>query len=164
MMRRRAQIEVRSRLRAPAAAVWERVITPAGINDEMRPLLRMTLPRGLEDFDIEGAEPGRRLGRSWILLLGVVPFDYDDLTLERVEPGRGFLERSTMLSQRLWEHERTLEPDGEGGCLIADRVAWEPRLPLPGALLAPPIGAFFRHRHRRLHRRFGGERVAPPGG
>ena len=60
-----------------------------------------------------------------------------------------------MLSQRVWEHERTLEPAG-GGCLITDRVRWEPRLGLPGRPLRPLIGFFFRHRHRRLRRRFGG--------
>lgn len=156
-MRRRAEIRVGSRLEAPSAAIWERVISPAGINDEMRPLLRMTVPRALGDFRIEDVEPGRPLGRSWILLFGLIPFDWDDLVLARVDPGRGFLERSTMLSQRLWEHERRLEPLEGGGCELTDRVAWEARLPLPGAALRPLIGAFFRHRHRRLRRRFGGE-------
>jgi len=160
---RRAEISVRSRLRAPAPAVWERVITPAGVNDELRPLMRMTVPRGLDDFGIERVEPGVPIGRSWVLLFGLVPFDYDDLTLVRVEPGRGFLERSRMLSQRLWEHERTIEPDGEAACAITDRVAWEPRLPLPGALLVPLIGAIFRHRHSRLRHRFGGEPAARGG-
>jgi hypothetical protein len=155
---------VRSRLAAPAPVVWERVITPAGVNDEMRPLMRMTVPRGLGDFGIESVEPGVPIGRSWVLLFGLVPFDYDDLCLVRIEPGRGFLERSRMLSQRLWEHERTIEPDGQGACLVTDRVAWEPRLPLPGALLAPVIGALFRHRHSRLRRRFGGEPAAVPEG
>ena len=37
---------------------------------------------------------------------------------------------------------------------VTDRVAWEPRLPLPGRLLRPLFGAFFRHRHRRLRRHF----------
>ena len=37
-----------------------------------------------------------------------------------------------MLSQRLWEHERTIEAGADGGATIADRLAWEPRLPLPG--------------------------------
>jgi len=60
-----------------------------------------------------------------------------------------------MLSQRLWEHERTIEA-GEGGTVISDRLAWEPRLPLPGGLLVPLIGAVFRHRHRQLQRHFGG--------
>ncbi len=102
-----------------------------GINFEMAPFLRMTVPRGLEALDLAEVEPGR-LGRSWILLFGLLPVDYDDLGLERIEPGRGFLERSTMLSQRLWEHERTIEPRPGGGCTVTDRVAWEPRLPLPG--------------------------------
>jgi ligand-binding SRPBCC domain-containing protein len=160
LMERRAEIRVGSRLAAPAEAVWARVITPAGINDEMRPLMRMTVPRGLGDFGIDSVEPGVKIGRSWVLAFGLIPFDYDDLTLVRIEPGRGFLERSTMLSQRLWEHERTIEPEGQGACTIVDRVAWEPRLPLPGALFRPLIGAFFRHRHARLRRRFGGKLIA----
>jgi ligand-binding SRPBCC domain-containing protein len=156
-MRRRAQIRIRSRLQAPPQAVWERIITPAGVNDELRPLLRMTVPRGAEDFGIEEVQTGQRIGRSWVLLFGLIPFDYDDLCLERVDPGRGFLERSTMLTQRLWEHERTIEPLGDGGGALTDRIAWEPRLPLPGALLRPLIALVFRHRHRRLRRRFGGD-------
>jgi hypothetical protein len=155
-MRRRAEIRVTSRLRADAAVVWERVITAEGVNDELRPLLRMTVPRGLGDFGLDDVELGRPLGRSWVLLFGVIPFDYDEICLERVEPGHGFLERSRMLTQRFWEHERTIEPS-EGGCELTDRLAWEPRLPLPGALLKPLIAAVFKHRHRRLRSRFGGE-------
>jgi ligand-binding SRPBCC domain-containing protein len=156
-MPRRAQIQLRSRLGAPPQAVWERIITPEGVNDELRPLLRMTVPRGAEDFGVEEIQAGRRIGRSWVLLFGLIPFDYDDLCLERVESGRGFLERSTMLSQRLWEHERTIEPAGAGGSALTDRVAWESRVPVPGALLRPLISFVFRHRHRRLRRRFGGD-------
>ncbi|HEV2726647.1 MAG TPA: hypothetical protein VGV34_00040 [Solirubrobacterales bacterium] len=150
-MRRRAEIAVASELAADAEAVWARVTDPAGINDELRPLMRMTIPRGARDFGLDGLEPGR-IGRSWLLLLGFLPFDYDDLTLVRVERGRSFLERSSMLSMRLWEHERTLEPVGEGRCRIADRVAWEPRLPLPGSLFRPLVLAIFNHRHERLRR------------
>jgi hypothetical protein len=121
----------------------------------------MTVPRGLDTLDL-GAVRAGPLGRSWILLFGVLPVDYDDLCLEWVDPGRGFLERSTMLSQRLWEHERTIEPL-PGGCELTDSVAWEPRLPLPGGLMRPLFGAFFRHRHRRHRARFGPPRAeAPP--
>jgi ligand-binding SRPBCC domain-containing protein len=161
-MRRRAELRVSSRLRAAPDAVWERIVTPEGVNAELGPLLRMTVPRGLDDFGIEDVEPGE-VGRSWILLLGLIPFDYDDLRLERVDPGRGFLERSRMLSQRLWEHERTIEPTAEG-CELSDRVAWEPRLPLPGASFGPLVGAVFRHRHRQLRRQFGGEAAGDPNG
>jgi hypothetical protein len=155
-MRRRAEIRVESSLPAAPQAVWERAMSAEGINDELGPLFRMTVPRGLEDLDLTTVEPGR-LGRSWILLFGLIPVDYDDLGLERIEQGRGFLERSTMLSQRLWEHERTIEPADGGGCTISDRVAWEPRPPIPGRLLKPMFGAVFRHRHRRLRRHFGAE-------
>jgi hypothetical protein len=155
-MRRRAEIRVVSRLRADSSSVWERAMSEEGINAELAPLLRMTVPRGIESLDLDTIEPGP-LGRSWVLLFGLVPIDYDEIGLERIDPGRGFLERSTMLSQRLWEHERTLEPRGEGACEVVDRVAWEPRPPLPGALLRPLIGAVFRHRHARLRRRFGAE-------
>jgi hypothetical protein len=151
---RSAEIVVSSRLAANPAVVWDRVTRPAGINDEMRPFLRMTLPRGLERIDPAEIELGRTVGRSWILLLGLIPFDYDDLSLVRLDPGEGFLERSTMLSQRLWEHERTLEPV-EGGCKVTDRVRWEPRLGLPASPLRPLIAWFFSYRHRRLRRHFG---------
>jgi hypothetical protein len=153
-------IRVASLLDAPPQAVWERIITEAGINDEMRPILRMRFPRALRGLDPETVELGVPLGRCWLLLFGVVPFDYDELTLVRLDPGRGFLERSRMLSQRLWEHERTLEPSGEGGCLVTDRVRWRPRRGVPGAALRPVIGAFFRHRHDRLRQRFGGRPAA----
>jgi hypothetical protein len=149
------EILVTSQLGAPASAVWERVITPEGINDEMRPYLRMTLPAGIDQIDPENIEIGVPIGRGWILLFGLIPFDYDEVCLARLEPGRGFLERSKMLSQRTWEHERTIEPTASG-CTVTDRVSWQPRLGLPGAPLRPVIGWFFRHRHARLRRHFGG--------
>lgn len=152
---RAAEISVSSRLDAPAAEVWDRVISPEGINDEMRPYLRMTLPPGVEQLDPESVEIGVPIGRSWILLFGLLPFDYDDVCLARLEPGHSFLERSKMLSQRSWEHERTLETV-DGGCLITDRVRWQPRLGLPGRPLRPVVGWFFRHRHKRLRMHFGG--------
>ncbi|HEY6731615.1 MAG TPA: hypothetical protein VI039_11375 [Solirubrobacterales bacterium] len=148
-MRRRAEIAVASELGADTATVWARAIDPAGINDELRPLLRMTVPRGAEDFGLDNPEPGK-IGRSWIFLFGFIPFDYDDIAIVRIEPERGFLERSSMLSMRLWEHERTLTPIDEGRCRIEDRLAWEPRLPLPGVLFRPLVHAIFRHRHKRL--------------
>lgn len=153
-MRRRAEISVSSELEADAEQVWARAIDPAGINYELGPLMRMTVPRGAGDFGLDDPEPGH-IGRSWVLLFGFLPFDYDDITVVRVEPGRGFLERSRMLSQRLWEHERRLESLGVGRCRVTDRVAWEPRPPLPGAWLRPLIRLVFNHRHKRLRRACG---------
>ena len=65
---------------------------------------------------------------------------------------------TTLLSPRLWEHARP-NVAGGAGTVVVDRVAWEPRPPLPGALLRPLFAATFRHRHRQLRRRFGGEEL-----
>jgi hypothetical protein len=70
-----------SRLPIPADVVWARAVTEEGINDELRPLLRMTFPRELRGLTIDEVEVGVPLGRSWILLGGVLPVDYDDLLL-----------------------------------------------------------------------------------
>jgi ligand-binding SRPBCC domain-containing protein len=155
-MSRRSRFEVRSRLDATPRNVWDRITTPAGINAELMPLFRMTIPRGLTRLDPAEIEIGQPLGRSWILLFGILPIDYDDLMLVRLEPERGFLERSTMLSQRVWQHERTLEPDGLDRCWIIDQIEFEPRLPLARAPLRALFRAVFRHRHRRLRKHFGG--------
>jgi ligand-binding SRPBCC domain-containing protein len=155
-MTRRAEIATASVIDAGPEAIWKRVTSVEGINGELMPIMKMTVPRGVDTLDIDQLTPGERVGRSWILLFGLVPIDYDDLSLVRIERGRGFLENSTMLSQRAWEHERTIRPLDGGGCLVTDRVAWEPRLPLPGAALRPIFRAIFAHRHRRLRKHFGG--------
>ena len=134
--------------------MWERVSTFEGVNDELRPLMRMTAPAHVRRLDPAEIVLGERICRSWVLLFGVLPIDYDDLTLVALEPGRGFQERSRMLSMRVWEHERTLEPAGSG-CRVRDRLGFEPRLPGTGPLLERVVWATFRHRHRRLRRRFG---------
>jgi ligand-binding SRPBCC domain-containing protein len=151
----RASIEVSSRLDAVPEEVWSRIATADGINDELRPLMRMTVP-GAGDIDLDSIEVGKPIGRSWVLLLGLIPIDYDEINVVELESDRGFVERSEMLSQRSWEHVRTIEPV-PGGSVITDRVAWEPRLPVPARALRPLFRAIFRHRHRRLRRRFGGD-------
>ncbi|TXL57365.1 SRPBCC family protein [Aeromicrobium terrae] len=135
--------------------VWARVVTPEGINDEMRPWMTMTMPRAARGLTVETVPVGQPLGRAWLRLFGVVPFDYDHLTIAQLEPGRRFHEVSTMLSMRQWEHERTLTAVGDE-TEVRDRITFEPRLPVPGlaAILARVLRAFFGHRHRRLVRHF----------
>ena len=151
-----AELRVASRVSAPREEVWQRVTTPEGVNGELMPIVRMTLPRGVERLDLDSVAVGEPIGRCWILLFGLVPIDWDDLVLERLDPPSGFLERSSMLSMRTWEHERTLEPTPDGGCVVRDRVRFEPRLPVPARALLPLYKTVFRHRHRRLQRHFGG--------
>ncbi len=141
-------------LRAPADAVWARVTTFAGINDELRPLMRMTAPREVREGGLPAVTLGERVCRSWILAGGVLPVEYDDLVLVELEQGR-FLERSTMLTQAAWEHERTVAPHPDGS-LVTDRVTFTPRRGVPAALSTQMVAFTFAHRHRRLQRRFSG--------
>ena len=152
-------VEQVSRVAAPAAEVWARAVTPEGINHELAPWLRMTMPAALRDATIDDVRTGEPLGRSWLLLGGVFPVDYDDLRLAELEPGRRFLERSSMLTMRVWQHERVVDPDGPGACTVTDRLTFELRRPLrwiPGMdrLARAIVGRLFAHRHRRLAARF----------
>ena len=145
-----------STLPAAAEAVWARAVTPEGINDELRPLMRMTMPRSMRGRTIEQVPLGERLGRSWILLFGLLPVDYDDLGLAERGPGFRFLERSTMLSMSAWEHERTVTP-APNGCQITDRLAFQLRSLLavvPGSarIAGAIVASLFAHRHSRLAR------------
>jgi hypothetical protein len=149
----RGPIVTSSFLDASAESVWERIASFEGINDEFAGVLRMTAPKDVREAGLDGVRVGERLCRSWILLFGVVPVDYDDITIVELEPGRGFLERSPMLSNRLWEHRRAIEPLGPGTCRVTDAIRWEPRVPLP---VAPVYRAVFALRHRRLRKHFGG--------
>jgi hypothetical protein len=132
----------------------------AGVNRELFPLARMTYPPGAERLTAERVRPGARLFRSWILLLGVVPVDYDDLTLVEIAPGR-FQERSRMLTQRLWEHERLVAPS-RGGCTVTDRVRFVPRLAALGPFHLAVFRLAFRLRHRNLARIFGADPRSAP--
>jgi ligand-binding SRPBCC domain-containing protein len=149
-------VERESIVDAPSERVWQRIVTPEGINDELRPWMKMTMPRGAESLTVDNVPVGVPVGRCWMLSFGVLPFDYDHLTIAELWPGRGFHEESTVLSMRLWRHERTLEPSGDAKSLVRDRLTFELRSPL-GLLtpvIATGIGALFGHRHRRLQRYF----------
>lgn len=137
-------IERQSVVAAPAEQVWQRVVTPEGINDELRPWMTMSVPRGAP------------IGRAWLRLFGVLPFDYDRLSIAELEPGRRFREDSTMLSMRQWQHERTVTPEGDTKTIVRDRITFQTRAGLRFAapLIAAGLRALFGHRHRRLQRHF----------
>ena len=148
------EVTIASRLAATSEVLWEHLSSLEGVNRELWPVCRMTYPRWAPRFTPETVAPGKTMFRSWMLLFGFLPFDYDDLCLVRLDPGRGLLERSSLASQKVWEHERTLTPC-EGGCELRDRLRFEPRL----AWLAAPsrliVRLLFAHRHRRLRVIFG---------
>jgi len=150
-----ASIERSSLVTAPAAEVWARVVTPEGINDEFWPWLTMSIPSGADGMDIDTLELGQQVGRCWLRLFGVLPVDYDDLTIVELEPGRRFLERSRLFSAPQWQHERVVEPVGDTSTRLTDRLEFTPRRGF--GLLGPRlIRLIFWNRHRRVRRHFGG--------
>jgi len=123
-----------------------------GISRELAPILKMTAPRGVASIADLRVQPGERLFRSWMLLFGILPVDRSDLTLLTIEPGKGFLEQSPMLSMKLWRHERRLDASGDG-TLLTDRLTFEPRL--GSAVTRWFITTVFNHRHRVLRQHLG---------
>lgn len=157
MARPPVTIERETVVDAPAEQVWARVITPEGINDEVRPWMTMSMPRGAKSLTVDNVPVGTPIGRCWLRLFGVLPFDYDHLCIAELRPGRGFDEQSTMMSMRRWRHERTVTPRDDGKAVVRDRITFELRAPLRFAtpVVASGLRALFGHRHRRLQRHFG---------
>ena len=154
-MTRAGSFSVSSRLATDADRVWAEATSAEGINYELMPIVRMTVPGGQDTLSIADVRDGQHVGRSWLLLGGLLPFDYDDITIERLGPGRAFQEDSTMLSQRRWRHHREVTEDGPGACRVTDSVRFVPRLPVPVFILKLVFSRVFAHRHRRLRRRYG---------
>lgn len=148
-------------LHAPVDVVWARATSAAGITHEFAPWLRMTLPPDFVRLDAQDVPLNTRLFRSWLLLGGVLPIDYDDLVLVSIDPGRGFHERSSMASALVWEHRRTLRDDAPGRCVLTDVVRFVPRVGFIAPALLAIATRTFAHRHRQLRKHFGGEALPP---
>ena len=141
-----------STLAATPEQAWAWITSFEQIEKEMAPLLRMSVPKGFENLAADSFQPGVRLFRSWILLGGVLPVDFSDLTLLSMTPGVGFVEQSPMGSMKLWRHERMLHPVASG-CRITDTLTFQPRL--GGRLTVAFIRRFFANRHKMLKRHLG---------
>jgi hypothetical protein len=126
----------------------------ADVNAELRPWVHMTAPGAWKSRPLIEWPAGRQLFSSWVLLFGFLPVDLHFLCLERIDPERGFDERSSSFSNRFWQHSRSVVPC-EGGCIVSDRVEYASRLPLLGAILLPVYRAIFDSRHRFLRRKYG---------
>jgi ligand-binding SRPBCC domain-containing protein len=150
----RVTIEQRSVVPAPIEDVWQRVTSLEGINAELAPFVRMTLPLSMKVRPISAVRSGDRLGRSWLLLFGLLPFDFDDIGVHEIEHGRRFHEKSRMASMRSWEHERTLR-ECQDGTEVHDRITLELKYPFSAIpflrrLVTAAVRYLFVHRHRRL--------------
>lgn len=150
-----------SALPISASRLWEFIGNMEGVNAELMPWIMMTTPGPDANFQIAEAPLGQVAFQSWLLVGGFLPIDRHALTLVEVDPPRRFLEISHSLLQRVWRHERILEPLGADQCRITDVVSFAPRLHFLGPLVRIFVGRIFVHRHRRLRSRFGANSANP---
>ncbi|HQF96693.1 MAG TPA: hypothetical protein PLS46_21180 [Microthrixaceae bacterium] len=147
-------------LAAPAAEVWAVAATPAGVGDELMPLVRMTFPASVAGLTSEDITMGRTVCHCWLLAGGVVPFDRHALAFESISDDPdgysfGFVEESTSWMQRRWRHERTVTPLSATTCRVTDRLTVVPRLAGARHVVRRLVPLVFEHRHRRLVARWG---------
>ena len=141
-----------TKVSAPPGEIWSWTTSVKGISSEMRPILKMTFPKGMTHIPENGDGLGRPLCHCRFLLLGILPIDLSKLTFVEVEPGRRFVEQSPLLSMKRWRHERVITAAGNG-TRVTDNLEFSPRFASP--LVKWFIKLFFRHRHSVLMRQFG---------
>jgi ligand-binding SRPBCC domain-containing protein len=134
--------------------LWAVISTMDGVNAELSPWMRMSVPVEIRGKSLADVPIGEVAFESWLLALRFLPFDRHRLCLVEVTPGHGFVERSSSYMQRVWQHERTLQSIA-GGTEIRDRVAFEPRARVLAPVVQAVVARLFRHRHARLRARFG---------
>lgn len=91
---------IESALRASPERLWDHASSFKEINLELWPL-RMSHPAAVPRLTPEAIPLGRRAFRSWILLFGLIPVEYDDFTIVELEPGRGYIEDHASLNRCL---------------------------------------------------------------
>jgi hypothetical protein len=148
-------LEFESALARSRREVWATVATMRGVNAELMPFVRMTYPPDLPALTAVEVIPGEVAFHSWLLFLGVLPFDRHALALEQVTAEEGFVEESTSWMQRRWRHERLLIDRADGGCIVTDRLTIVPRIAFVAPVVRIVVRFLFDHRHARLRRRFG---------
>ncbi|MBI9075816.1 MAG: hypothetical protein JEZ02_10425 [Desulfatibacillum sp.] len=142
-----------SDLFADRDTLWQHSTDLALVNREFFPLLKMTYPENASELTPNTVTLGKRVFRSWILLFGIFPVEYDDIVLAEVNPGHGFCEKSSMLAQNLWQHQRTIT-DTPTGSRVTDEITFIPRIPYTGYLQKPLFTLLFKYRHWRLKKIF----------
>ncbi len=148
------RLRFESKLATDAGTVWRHASSMAGVNHELMPLVRMTYPADRVALPQGEAIPQGVLFHSWLMLFGVLPFDRHALQLKQVWPQQGFDEDSTSWLQARWIHKRRLIAHA-GGVTVTDELEVTPRLRFAAPLVGAMLAQIFRHRHRRLRKRFG---------
>ena len=131
--------------------------TMRGVNYLLSPLVKMTAPGEWVSTPISAWPTGEVLFTCVLLLFGFIPIDLHRFLLKATSANR-FEECSTSLLLKQWGHTQEIKPT-ESHVEIIGRLCFQTRVPLLGSLLLPVYIFVFSHRHRRLRKRYSGERI-----
>lgn len=145
--------EISSELNVNPALLWDAVVTPANINREFRPVLRMTFPKGTRRIT-KPVVINQTIFRSWLLLFGVLPIEYDDIAFSEVVEGQMFHEKSSLFFVRTWEHIRRITPT-QCGSTLTDTIRFEPKVRILGSVQMQLFRLVFKLRHMNLAKTYG---------
>jgi hypothetical protein len=143
---------IRSELPVSAEHFWA-TQSLAAVNDELRPLYRMTAPPEVLRAPIGEWAKHSKVLKSWILFRGLIPVDRHLFGVVEFTAPTAFVETSSSWLNRLWLHERTVGSVA-GGCEVTDTISFKSRLSPLGPWKKALYILAFRHRHAMLRRRY----------
>lgn len=140
--------QLSSTLKQDANTVRKNIFTMKGVNAELYPFIKMTAPNDYITKSILEWPKNEFLFNSVLLLGGVIPIDLHRFKFVALGQ-HGFEEDSCTLMNKRWNHKREIVTSRDG-CVVTDRVSYEPRIALVGKLLKPVYQFIFKHRHKKL--------------
>ena len=153
MMKRVFEFTIQSVVNVETNQLWQVLTNMQGVNYELAPFVKMTIPKEYRDFTIADAPIGEKLFKSVILFFQFIPVDIHHFKLEKVVPNERFEENSSSLMHYFWKHTRILTTIDKG-TLVKDTIQFYPRLPLIGFFLKPIYQLVFKNRHQRLKKKY----------
>ena len=145
------QLKFESELKENPDNMWKWITSAEGINHELFPMLHISSLSNFNTNNLDTIQLGVPITKSWLLLFGLLPIGFSELTLVELHIGERFIEQSTMSFMKSWRHERIITPHG-AGTIICDVLSYEPII--LNKLCTFFIKLLFRNRHKKLRNRF----------
>ena len=145
------QLKFESELKESPDNMWKWITSAEGINHELFPMLHMSSLSNFSTKNLDTIQLGVPITKSWLLLFGLLPIGFSELTLVELDIGVRFIEQSKMSFMRSWRHERIIIPHG-AGTIIRDVLTYEPIMLNKSSTFF--IKLLFHNRHRKLRNRF----------
>ena len=145
-------LELEVTLPISATQLSNDLLSMDGVNAELWPYLKMTTPKDFCANPIDQWPINKNIFTSKVLLLGVLVFDIHQFKFKSVSK-MGFNESSQSLLNSVWCHDRSLKKH-DSHTIVRDVVHYQCRFNLLGWLLKPVYKMLFKHRHKRLIKKY----------